>query len=102
MSDDIGAYALESGRGRRSFDRAAETYDGAAVLDAGVGTGQGSRALKRRYPKAQIVALDSSRQMLTVAGRQQSWLRPFDRVCADAALLPLRDGSVDLMGSNLR
>jgi len=124
MSDDIGAYALEPARVRRSFDRAAKTYDGAAVLhaevrenllerlqlvalvprvvlDAGAGTGHGSRALKRRYPKAQIVALDSSRQMLTVAGRQQSWLRPFDRVCADAGLLPLRDGSVDLIVSNL-
>jgi len=124
MSDDIGAYALEPARVRRSFDRAAKTYDDAAVLhaevrenllerlqlvalvprvvlDAGAGTGHGSRALKRRYPKAQIVALDSSRQMLTVAGRQQSWLRPFDRVCADAGLLPLRDGSVDLIVSNL-
>src|SRR6202161_798274 len=124
MSDDIGAYALESGRVRRSFDRAAETYDGAAVLhaevresllerlqmvtlvprvvlDAGAGTGHGSRALKRRYPKAQIVALDSPRQMLTVAGRQQSWLRTFDRVCADAGLLPLREGCVDLVRRDL-
>jgi malonyl-CoA O-methyltransferase len=124
MSDDIGAYALEPGRVRRAFDRAAETYDGAAVLhaevrenllerlqlvtlaprvvlDAGAGTGHGSRALKRRYPKALVVALDSSRQMLNVAGRQQSWLRPFGRVCADAERLPLADGSVDLIVSNL-
>jgi len=124
MSDDIGAYALESARVRRSFDRAAATYDGAAVLhaqvredllqrlqlvtlvprvvlDAGAGTGHGSRALKRRYPKAQIVALDSSRQMLKVAGRQQSWLRPFERVCADAGRLPLGDASIDLIVSNL-
>ena len=113
MSDDIGAYALESGRVRRSFDRAAKTYDDAAVLhaevrenllerlqlvtlvprvvlDAGAGTGHASRALKRRYPKALVVALDSSPQMLKVAGRQQSWLRPFERVCADAARLPLQ------------
>ena len=63
------------GRVRRSFDRAAQTYDAAAVLhaevrenllqrlqlvtlvpgvvlDAGAGTGHASRALKRRYPKA--------------------------------------------------
>src|ERR1700734_576925 len=124
MSDDIGAYALEPGRVRRSFDRAARTYDAAAVLhaevrenllerlqlvtlvprvvlDAGAGTGHGGRALKRRYPKAMIVALDSSREMLKVAGKQRSWLRPFERVCADAALLPLRDASVDLIVSNL-
>jgi malonyl-CoA O-methyltransferase len=124
MSDDIGAYALEPGRVRRAFDRAAKTYDAAAVLhaevgenllqrlhlvtlvprvvlDAGAGTGLGSRALKRRYPKAQVLALDSSLQMLMVAGKQKSWLRPFERICADAQALPLRDGSVDLIVSNL-
>jgi malonyl-CoA O-methyltransferase len=124
MSDEIGAYALDSRWVRRSFDRAAKTYDGAAVLhkeirknllerlalvtlvprvvlDAGAGTGHGSRALKRRYPKALVIALDSSGQMLKAAARQQSWLRPFGRVCADAQFLPLADGSVDLIVSNL-
>jgi malonyl-CoA O-methyltransferase len=70
-------------------------------LDAGAGTGHASRALKRRYPKALVVALDSSRGMLAAAARQRSWLRPFERVCADAELLPLGDGSVDLVLSNL-
>jgi malonyl-CoA O-methyltransferase len=124
MSDDIGSYDLEPRWVRRSFDRAAKTYDAAAVLhtevrdnllerlklttlnpsvvlDAGAGTGHASRALKRRYPKAQVIALDSSRNMLLQAARQQSWLRPFGRVCADAELLPLPDGSVDLIVSNL-
>jgi malonyl-CoA O-methyltransferase len=124
MSDDIEAYALEPRWVRRSFDRAAKTYDAAAVLhaevrenllarlqlttleprvvlDAGAGTGHAARALKRRYPKAQVVALDSSRQMLHEAARRQSWLRPFARVCADAGLLPLADASVDLIVSNL-
>jgi malonyl-CoA O-methyltransferase len=73
----------------------------AVVLDAGAGTGHASRALKRLYPKARVVALDSSREMLKVAGKQQSWLRPFERICADAQALPLRDGSVDLIVSNL-
>jgi malonyl-CoA O-methyltransferase len=71
------------------------------VLDAGAGTGHASRALKRRYPKATVVALDSSLEMLKVGGKQQSWLRPFGRVCADAQALPLADGSVDLILSNL-
>jgi malonyl-CoA O-methyltransferase len=118
------AYALDIPRVRRSFDRAAATYDAAAVLhaqvrdillqrleltslsprvviDAGSGTGHASRALKRRYPKALVISLDSSLRMLRRAGRQQSWLRPFARVCADAARLPLADGGVDLIFSNL-
>jgi malonyl-CoA O-methyltransferase len=71
------------------------------VVDAGAGTGHASRALKRRYPKALVIALDSSPRMLQAAGRQQSWLRRFARVCADAERLPLADASVDLILSNL-
>jgi malonyl-CoA O-methyltransferase len=122
--DPVAAYALDTLRVRRSFDRAARTYDEAAVLqtevrgnllarldlmaltprvvvDAGAGTGHASRALIRRYPKAFVIALDSSPRMLHAAGRQQSWLRRFARVCADAERLPLADGSVDLILSNL-
>jgi len=124
MSDEIGTYSLQRRCVRRSFDRAAASYDAAAVLhaeirqtllerleltsmapravvDAGAGTGHGSRALKRRYPRALVIALDSSRGMLCAAARQQSWLRPFARVCADAERLPLKDGSIDLIVSNL-
>jgi malonyl-CoA O-methyltransferase len=124
MGDELGPYALNASWLRRSFDRAADTYDAAAVLhaevrgnllerldltalapravlDAGAGTGHASRALKRRYPKALVIALDASRGMLRAAARQQSWLRPFARVCADAQRLPLKDASVDLIVSNL-
>jgi malonyl-CoA O-methyltransferase len=117
------AYALDRSCIRRSFDRASKTYDAAAVLqaevrtlllqrleltdlsprlvlDAGAGTGHAARALERRYPRAHVVALDSSLGMLRVAGRQQSWFRPFSRLCADAERLPLPDGSVDLILSN--
>jgi malonyl-CoA O-methyltransferase len=122
--DSFAAYALDAARVRRSFDRAATTYDAAAVLhaevrgnllarldlmklaprvavDAGAGTGHASQALIRRYPKALIIALDSSERMLQAAGRRQTWLRRFARVCADAAHLPLAEGSVDLIISNL-
>jgi malonyl-CoA O-methyltransferase len=121
---DFAAYALDTRRVRRSFDRAAATYDAAAVLhtevrgnllarldwvrlaprvimDAGAGTGLAARALKRRYPKARVIALDSSPRMLQAAGRRQSWLRRFDRVCADAERLPIASGAVDLIVSNL-
>jgi malonyl-CoA O-methyltransferase len=117
-------YALDASRVRRSFDRAAATFDAAAVLhaevrdnllarldlmavaprvvmDAGAGTGHAARALKRRYPKALVIALDSSQRMLRAAGHRQLWLRRFARVQADAERLPLADGSVDLILSNL-
>lgn len=117
------AHELDTAWVRRSFDRAAATYDAAAVLqaevrgmlierlgltaleprvvlDAGAGTGHASRALQRRYPKALVIALDSSLGMLKEAAGRRAWLRPFRRLCADASLLPLRDGCVDLIFSN--
>jgi malonyl-CoA O-methyltransferase len=120
-SDD---YALDVRRVRRDFDRAAPTYDTAAVLhaevrenllqrldwmtldphtvmDAGAGTGHASAALRRRYPKSLVVALDFSPRMLKAAARQQRWLRGFSRVCGDAERLPLADASIDLILSNL-
>ena len=83
---------------RRSFERAASTYDAAAVLqreverrmferldyvklapnavlDAGCGTGSGSRELARRYPDAQIVALDLAFTMLQAGRTPRSWLQ---------------------------
>jgi malonyl-CoA O-methyltransferase len=118
------AYALDIARVRRAFDRSASSYDAAAVLqaevrgnllarldltaltprvvlDAGAGTGSGSRSLAERYPKAVVIALDSSQPMLKAAGRRQTWRRRFARVRADSAQLPLKDGSVDLILSNL-
>jgi malonyl-CoA O-methyltransferase len=123
MSDVVGAYDLDAFWVRRSFDRASTSYDAAAVLqsevrdlllerleltaldprlvlDAGAGTGHASRALTRRYPKARVLAVDSALGMLRAAAAQQSWFRPFTRVCADAARLPLQNGSVDLILSN--
>jgi malonyl-CoA O-methyltransferase len=122
--DEAAAYALDVPRVRRAFDRAATTYDAAAVLhaevrdsllkrldlmtlaprvvvDAGAGTGHGCRALIRRYPKALVIAVDSSQRMLQVAGRQPFWLRRFARVCADAVRLPFPDSSIELILSNL-
>jgi malonyl-CoA O-methyltransferase len=124
VSDESSAGPFDHSWVRRSFDKASGSYDAAAVLqtqvrdlllerldltdlsprlamDAGAGTGHASRALKRRYPSAYVIALDSSLGMLRAAGRQQSWLRPFGRLCADAARLPLPDGTVDLIVSNL-
>jgi malonyl-CoA O-methyltransferase len=121
MADE---FYLEPRAVRRSFDRAARTYDASAavqaeirtrllerldvvrlrptaVLDLGAGTGHASRDLKRRYPSAQVVAVDSSLSMLRESARQQRFLRRFAPVCADAQLLPLRSRSFDLVVSNL-
>jgi malonyl-CoA O-methyltransferase len=47
------------------------------------------------------VALDLAEGMLREAGRRQTLLRRFRRVCGQAAALPLRDASIDLVFSNL-
>jgi len=73
----------------------------AVVLDLGAGTGHASLALKRRFRSSQVVALDLAEGMLREAGRRQTLLRRFRRVCGHAAQLPLRDASVDLVFSNL-
>lgn len=109
---------------RSAFDRAGASYDSAAclqarvgdellsrldpfaftpavVLDLGAGTGRLSGELKRRYRRAQVIALDLAPGMLQQAARRQRWLRRFERVCADAARLPLRSASVDVVFSNL-
>jgi malonyl-CoA O-methyltransferase len=117
-------FDIDLARVRRSFGRAAHDYDAAAllqaqvrnellerldivrlepavVLDMGAGTGHASIALKRRYRSSQVIALDLAEGMLREAGRRQTLLRRFRRVCGHAAALPLRDASVDLVFSNL-
>jgi malonyl-CoA O-methyltransferase len=117
-------YSLDARAVRRAFDRASERYtehaivqaeirsrlierldvvklQPAQVLDLGAASGASTRQLKQRYPKARILALDLSHRMLVRAAREQSFLRRFDRVVADAERLPLRDESIDLVFSNL-
>jgi malonyl-CoA O-methyltransferase len=117
-------FRLERARVRASFDRASAGYESAAhlqaqvaqellgrleifrfapgvVLDLGAGTGRVSRALARRYPRAQVIALDLAPGMLREARRHQSLWRRFHRVCGDALSLPLADGSVDVVFSSL-
>ena len=80
------------------------------VLDLGCGTGRASLAMQKRWPKAQIVSLDLALPMLqqarNAARQRAGWLsNPFAQkpvqVCADARALPLADGSVDVLFSNL-
>jgi malonyl-CoA O-methyltransferase len=114
---------------RRSFDRAAATYDKAAVLqhevcrrslerldfirhaplrilDAGCGTGNAWRGLAARYPAARMIALDLAPGMLRQACTAVPWHQRLLRrgplaVCGDLERLPLAGGSIDLAWSNL-
>ena len=118
---------------RRSFERAATTYDAHAVLqrevcdrmaerlqflkfapgtilDAGCGTGYGSRKLLAHYPEARLVALDIAPAMLRAARSQcPAWQRllPWlarsraSYVCGDLEALPLKSAGADMLWSNL-
>jgi malonyl-CoA O-methyltransferase len=124
------AFALDKRQVRRSFDRAAATYDQAAVLqreiclralerldlvklepglivDAGSGTGFGARNLAKRYPRASVLELDLAAAMVRTARalrpRWRYW--PGRRhemfVCGDNERMPIRDGAAGMVWSNL-
>lgn len=73
----------------------------AVVLDVGCGPGRATGVLRKRFGRAQVIALDIAMPMLRQARRQGSWWHPVSAVRADAAALPLADGSVDLLFSSL-
>lgn len=123
-ADDSAAFRLERPEIRASFDRASTTYEAAAVLqaqvadelvnrlepfnfkpevvlDLGAGTGRMTSALKKRYRRALVIAVDLAPGMLREARRHQQLLRRFERVCGDATRLPIADASVDVVVSSL-
>jgi ubiquinone/menaquinone biosynthesis C-methylase UbiE len=100
---------------RRQFDRLAPVWDTMVIedtlapynaalervngpveraLDVGTGTGAGARAIRRRFPAAEVVGADVSAAMLDEARK----LAPeISFVKADAAGLPFDDESFDLV-----
>jgi malonyl-CoA O-methyltransferase len=123
---------------RRAFSRAAPGYDAVArlqhevearllesldylddpavalvprtVVDLGSGTGGAALAMRARWPRARIFAIDLAPPMLRrLRERDRTWRRrlrrplspSIDLACADARALPLADGSVDVLFSNL-
>ena len=86
--------------GRRPGRRAPEL-----VVDLGSGPGTAARQLRRRWPRARVVAIDMALPMLREAARRALPWRPLrrdiDLVCADARALPLAEGTVDVLVSNL-
>lgn len=109
---------------RNSFGRAHRSYDAVAllqrevedtlfeqleflkrvpdrILDLGCGPGRGAAMLRKRFPKAELIALDQALPMLARARQQFTWRRRFERVCARAEALPLPAQCVDLVWSSL-
>ena len=114
---------------RLAFERAAETYDAAAVLqnevcermlgrlayikhgpasilDAGSGTGNALAGLRKRYPAAQVVALDLALGMLRRGRSRMPWWRNVLKrsvhpVCGDIERLPFGARAFDMIWSNL-
>jgi len=77
------------------------TADPGRIVDVGAGTGRGTALLKKRYAKAEVIAIDLALPMLRAAKQHASWRKPFQRVCAEATALPLADHSADVLHSNL-
>ena len=121
-------YWMDKSRVRVSFDRAAQTYDAAAILqklvrtemlsrlglvkikpkvilDAGCGTGHGSFSLQKKFSSAQVVSLDISLGMLQKTHAQQPFLTKLFKqknlVCADFERLPIASNSLGMVWSNL-
>ena len=94
--------ALQRAVEARLFD-SLDYYDGKPqrVLDVGCGTGRGTARLVKRWPHAEVIALDLAPAMLRTARRHAGWLRHFARVCADGEKLPFPDRSMDVVYSNL-
>ena len=115
---------------RRSFERAAQHYDAAAlvhreignrllehldpmridparIVDLGCGTGAFFDSLAKRFPRAELVGVDLARAMLAEARQRTAWWRRALHsrsprlVCADAERLPLAAGSIDFIFSSL-
>lgn len=113
---------------RRAFSRASDSYEAAAalqrevesrllesldyledrapdtVLDLGCGPGHAAAAMRRRWLKARIVAMDLALPMLRQARTRSGWnplQKPIDRINADARALPLAEASVDVLFCNL-
>ncbi|KRG57591.1 malonyl-CoA O-methyltransferase [Stenotrophomonas koreensis] len=99
--DDVAVLAREAGK--RLFESLDYLDDRQpeVILEVGCGTGHNAALLKKRWPRARVIALDSALPMLRQAKAQAGWWKPFQRVAGDAAQLPLADASVDLLVSNL-
>jgi malonyl-CoA O-methyltransferase len=115
---------------RKSFNRAATTYDSFAILqdtisnklfdrlkkinlspleilDLGCGTGTNGVNLKKQYEKSRIINYDFSENMLSEARLKQKIFilnqinpSPYSYICGDIEAIPLKENSLDLVWSS--
>ncbi|MDH5765380.1 MAG: malonyl-ACP O-methyltransferase BioC [Gammaproteobacteria bacterium] len=71
------------------------------ILDAGSGTGWGTKGLMSTYSSARVIAMDLSVSMLKQTRGKGGLFRKPSLLCADAESIPLADDSVDLIFSSL-
>lgn len=124
MRDEGALFALDRHLLRRAFERAAASYEQTAVvqreigarllerlelikinpatvLDVGCATGEITALLFKKFRRAQIVGLERSQAMVTIARKRAPWLRTLYGVVGEPEALPLADASCDLIFSNL-
>ena len=115
---------LDRRRVRQAFDRAADSYDDAAVLqkevcsrllekldvvnlkpewilDAGSGTGEAVKSLQKKYKSADVVLLDLSEQMLHKAEKNGVLFRKPAAICGDLEVMPFSNQQFNLIFSSL-
>ncbi|MFI0397548.1 MAG: malonyl-ACP O-methyltransferase BioC [Thiolinea sp.] len=118
------AHFLDPFKTRSGFDRAAQTYDDAAliqreigdrlverldyvrlnpqrVLDLGCGTGKISQALLNRYPQAEVIGVDLALSMVKTTQQSAGDSSQLSGICADVQQLPFQDECAELLISNL-
>jgi demethylmenaquinone methyltransferase/2-methoxy-6-polyprenyl-1,4-benzoquinol methylase len=91
------SFGLDRGWRRRTV-RALALAGRARVLDLATGTGDLAIDIARMHPEAQVIGLDPSHRMLTVAQQKLASRGLSDRVTlvgGDAQHLPYRDGEMD-------
>lgn len=113
---------LDARQARRRFERASASYAKASRLEAEVGgrmlerldyvkiaprrvldagSGPPQRVLGRRYPAAEVIALDFALAMLRAGKKKLLERRPPKALCADIARLPIAAEALDLVWSNM-
>jgi malonyl-CoA O-methyltransferase len=73
----------------------------ALAIDLGAATARGSVELAQRYPRARVLAMDSSLAMLQAAAPRAAGGAAIDLVCGDAERLPVMPAAADLVVANL-
>ena len=115
---------LDKAAVKKSFNRAAKSYNRAArlqeevltrllqrldyirysptaIIDIGCGTGRAVEGLQKKYPKSDILSLDLAFSMLQQTRKRYGLFRKKRLVNADMEYMPFADGSFDLLFSNL-